>query len=104
MKKRMRVDDHIKERNKDPYLMELHKLEVEKANIAKLIIQYRIDHGIHQGQLAERVGVTQQQISKIENGEFSSMMTIAKVLLKIGYFLEIRPVKLPKNVAAQLQA
>ncbi len=102
MKKRIKVDDHIKQKNKDLYLKELYEIEIEKANIAKLIIGYRLEHEENQSQLARRVGVTQQQISKIENGEFSSIITIAKVLLRIGYFLEIKPVKLPKQIASRL--
>ncbi|MFH1836748.1 MAG: helix-turn-helix transcriptional regulator [Candidatus Omnitrophota bacterium] len=103
MKKIVKVGSHIKEKNKDPYLKELYELEVEKANIAKLIIKHRLDNNMNQSQLAVKVGVTQQQISKIENGDFSSIITIAKVLLRIGYFLEIRPIKLSKSRAARLQ-
>lgn len=103
MKKLVKVDVHIKEKKKDYYLRELHELEIEKARIAKLIIRYRLEKGLTQGQLAKRIGVSQQQISKIENGEFSSMVTLVKVLLALGYFLNIRPVKLPERIASHLQ-
>lgn len=91
MKRKIRVDKH------------LYELEVTKARIAKLIIKYRIEKKLNQTELAKRVGVSQQQISKIENGEFSSIMTVAKVLLALGYFLDMKPVKLRRKVASRLQ-
>lgn len=103
MKKKVKVDTHINKKNKDYYLKELHELEVEKAKIASLIIKYRIEKKLTQGRLAKRIGVTQQQISKIENGEFSSIITVAKALLALGYSLVIKPIKLPENVASRLQ-
>ena len=66
-----KVDEHLKEKLKDPYFNELYELEEQKLKIVKPIIQYRVKNKLSQKQLAERVGVTQQHISKIENGEFS---------------------------------
>ena len=99
----MKVSTHLKKKNRDYYLKELHELEVEKAKIAKLIIKHRIEKKLTQGQLAKKMGVSQQQISKIENGMFSSITTLAKVLLALGYFLDIRPVKLPRRIASRIQ-
>jgi DNA-binding XRE family transcriptional regulator len=79
------VKDHLKEVLKDPYFRELYELDSVKTEIAKKIIEYRIKHSVNQTQLAKMVNVSQQQISYIEEGDFSSFQTIQKVLLAIGY-------------------
>ena len=97
-----RVDEHLKEKLKDPYFKELYELEVEKGKIAKLILAYRIKHNLNQEQLARKLGVTQQHISKIENGDFNNISSIEKVLLSLGYHVQIKAVPLDKEL--QLQA
>ncbi|MBL7131748.1 MAG: helix-turn-helix transcriptional regulator [Candidatus Omnitrophica bacterium] len=89
-----RVDKHLKEKLKDAYFKELYELEEQKLDIVKRIVDYRIRNGLSQKQLAKKVKVTQQHISKIENGEFSSMITLEKVLLAIGYTVRIEVVRL----------
>ncbi len=88
------VNAHLKEKLKDPHFRELFELEEEKAKIAALIIKYRVDHKLSQGELARRLGVTQQQISKIEQGEFSSLGTIQRVLVALGYHVTLRVIPL----------
>ena len=88
------VKDHLKEELKDPYFKELYELDQQKLAVVKKIIAYRIKHHLTQGQLAKQIGVTQQHISKIENGEFSSVATLEKVLLGIGYSVRIQVVPL----------
>ena len=93
------VRDHLEEELKDPYFKELYELDQQKLIVVKKIIAYRIKHNLNQGQLAKRIGVTQQHISKIENGEFSSVSTLEKVLLGIGYRVKIEVV--PLNAKAK---
>lgn len=95
MKKECLVQDHLKEKLKDPYFKELYELEEQKNAIVNKIIAYRVKHNLSQTQLAERVNVTQQHISKIESGEFSSIMTLEKVLLAIGLTvrMQVVPIK-----------
>lgn len=85
----MKVEDHLKEELRDPHFRELYELDQAKMQIIKKIVGYRIKHNLTQGQLARRVKVSQQQISKIENGDFSSLTTVLKVLLAIGYHLSV---------------
>ena len=93
------VKDHLKKELKDPYFKELYELDQQKLVLVKRIVAYRIKHNLTQGQLAKQIGVTQQHISKIENGEFSSVITLEKVLLGIGYRVKIEIV--PLNTKAK---
>ena len=96
--KEITVNEHLQEKLKNPYFKELYELEQQKNNIVKKIIDYRIKHNLTQEQLADYVGVSQQHISKIENGEFSSVTTLEKVLLRIGMTVRIRVVELSAQV------
>ena len=86
------VDEHLRKKSADPRFRELMELEEEKAKIASLVIRYRADHRLNQAQLARKVGVTQQYISKIEEGDFSSLATVWRVLHALGYRISIRAV------------
>jgi len=98
-----KVSEHLKEELKDPYFKELYELEEQKFSIVKMIVAYRIKNNLNQAQLAEKVGVTQQFISKIENGEFSSFSTLAKVMLAIGYTVKIEPVALTPQKQSRIK-
>ncbi len=88
-----KVDDYIKEKIKrNPDFKARYNLLMEKSAVVKRIIAYRIRHKLSQVQLAKEIGVTQQYISKIEEGEFSNLDTIENVLEHIGYRLKIEVV------------
>jgi len=103
MKMGIKVDDYLKELLKDPYFREQYELDQQKLAIVKPIIAYRIKHKLTQGALAKLVGVTQQHISKIESGEFSSMATLENVLLRIGFTVKFEAVPLTPKIRKQLQ-
>lgn len=44
--------------------------------MAKVIIGERIRRGLSQAALAQQLGVTQQQVSKLENGDFDNLATL----------------------------
>jgi DNA-binding XRE family transcriptional regulator len=87
-----RVGDHLKEKLKDPYFKELYELEEQKLEIVKRIVNYRIKCNLTQEDLARKADVSQQHISKIENGDFSNMMTLEKILLFIGLTIKFTAV------------
>ncbi len=97
------VNAHLKEKLRNPYFKELHELEEQKLWIVKRIVAYRIQHKLNQKQLAEKVGVTQQHISKIESGDFANVMTLEKVLLAIGYTVRLRLVPLSPQVSNRIK-
>jgi DNA-binding XRE family transcriptional regulator len=85
---------------KDPYFKELYELDQQKRKIVKPIIAYRIKHKLTQGQLAKKLGVTQQHISKIEGGDFSNIETLINILRHVGFRVNLQLVPLankPKN-------
>lgn len=98
-----RVDEHLKEKLKDPYFKELYEFEEQKLGIVKRIIEYRVKNYLTQGQLAKKARVTQQHISKIENGDFSSIVTLEKILLFIGYTVKIQAVPLNRRVRNSIE-
>jgi len=88
-----KVDDYIKEKIKmNPDFKVRYDLLMEKAAVVKKIIAYRIRHKLSQEQLAKEIGVTQQYISKIEEGEFSNLDAIENILERIGYRLRLEVV------------
>ena len=89
-----RVEEHLREKLKNPAFREVYELDQQKLVIAKLIIRYRIKHNLTQGEFAEKVGVTQQHVSKIESGEFSNMSTLEKMLTPLGLGLKFNVVPL----------
>ena len=97
------VDKHLKEKLKDPYFKELYELEEQKLEIVKRVIDYRIKHDLNQKQLAEKVGITQQHISKIESGDFANVMTLEKVLLAIGFTVQMKVIQLNPTIAEQIR-
>jgi len=101
--KLQRVDEHLKEKLRDPYFKELYELEEQKLKIVKRIIEYRVKNNLSQKQLAEKAGITQQHISKIENGEFSSISTLEKVLLFIGYTVRMQAIPLSQNIKHRIE-
>ena len=92
-----KVDDYLQEQLKDPGFRKLWEVNQQKLKIVKPIIRYRIDHKLTQGQLAKKIGVTQQHISKIELGEFSNIKTLEKVLSYIGFQVKIEAVPIARK-------
>ncbi len=102
--KAVRVQQCLEEKMRDPYFRELHELEEQKLSLVKPILEYRIKHQLNQKQLAVQAGVTQQHISKIESGDFSSIATLEKVLLYVGYTVRLQAVRLKPEVCRMISA
>jgi len=83
-------DDILKESLKDPeFKKEYDALEVEYSIIAQ-VIQKRLDRGLSQKQLAEKIGTKQSAISRLEGGNISpSIAFLEKVSKALGGKLQI---------------
>lgn len=75
----------VKEEDENEYL----DYDVE-AEVCELIVMLRTQRGMTQKQLAERSGVSQANISKIENGSYRpSIPTLKKIAYGLGKRLTI---------------
>jgi len=100
-----KVDDYIKGKiKKDSELKSRYDLIKQKAKVVKKIIDYRNKHQLSQTQLAKKLNVTQQYISKIEEGNFSNLKTVENLLYHIGYSLKLAVIRLDKKHELTQQA
>ncbi len=83
-------DDILKEALKDPeFKKEYDALELEYSIIAQ-VIQKRLDKGLSQKQLAEKIGTKQSAISRLEGGNSNpSVAFLEKVSKALGGKLQI---------------
>ena len=84
-------DDYFQEKMKDPVIkQEYDELEPEYA-IIQAMIDARKSSGLTQKQLSERTGITQGDISRLENGNANpSLKTMKRIANGLGKRLEIR--------------
>ena len=71
----------------DPAYRAQREARAAYREIAWLLIKYRMDRGLTQQQLAERVGTSYSQISRIESGR---QKTNLDTLLRIARALDLR--------------
>lgn len=69
----------LTEKNKNKKFKEVFEAEKELLSIALKISKYREEKGITQKELALKARITQQQLSKVENGINCNMITFLKV-------------------------
>lgn len=93
------VREHLAQKLRDPYFKELYELEQERMKIAKIFVDYRIENHLTQEELAKKLDISQQYVSKLEEGIFSNIRDIAKILLAIGYKLEFRIINIPDRTS-----
>jgi transcriptional regulator with XRE-family HTH domain len=71
--------------------------------IAVAIVRYRADHGLSQRDLAERLGMKQPQVARLELGEVNpSMATLMRITSQLGIevTIDVRPAGAPaRNIA-----
>ena len=80
---------HLKEELKNPEFKKLYEEEKCLLELGLAIAEARELQGISQRELAQKSQVTQQQLSKIENGINCNMLTFIKVSSALGLDLTV---------------
>lgn len=89
-KVRISIDDIIEEQLKDPEFAEAWADTELEDQIKRSLIQARIDAGLTQKELAEKSGVRQSNISRIENGSaVPTLQTLRAIAKGTGKKLKI---------------
>ncbi len=78
------VNDHLKEKLQNPKFKENYEHFKVLTDIAVKIAIEREKLKLSQAALAEKAGITQQQLSRIENAHDYQLSTLSKVLSALG--------------------
>lgn len=81
--------NHLKEKLKNKEFAQAYKYERELLVLALKINEARSKSGLSQTELAHKARITQQQLSKIENGENCNLLTFIKVSKALNLELEV---------------
>jgi len=86
----MNFKDDLAERLKDPEFAREYKALEPEYEIIKQIITSRIEKKLTQKELAERVGIKQSNISRLESGSYNpSLEFLKKIAIGLGKELHI---------------
>ena len=85
----MTFKEHLNEKVKNVNFKKMYEEEKHLLELGLLIIEAREQKGLTQRELAQKSQVTQQQLSKIENGVNCNMLTFIKVSSALGLDLTL---------------
>ncbi|MDR0442657.1 MAG: helix-turn-helix transcriptional regulator [Treponema sp.] len=85
----MNYKEHLAEEMKNPEFKRAFEEEKRLLELSYAITEAREKRGLTQKELAEKSRVTQQQLSKIENGVNCNMLTFIKVSNALGLGLTV---------------
>lgn len=80
---------HLKEKLQDERFRKLYKEERQLAELSLHLVVARDKSGRSQKEVAQQAKVTQQQLSKLENGISCNVTTLLKVCNALGLKLEL---------------
>ena len=70
---------HLAEQKKNPKFAKAYNEEKKIVELAVKIATERTKQGISQAELAKKANITQQQLSKVENGSNYTIKTFLKI-------------------------
>jgi transcriptional regulator with XRE-family HTH domain len=103
MKRKTNFDRYLEKQLKDPDFASRYQKAGEAWNVALQLAALRKKAGLSQKELAQRVGTSQQQISRLESTSYEghSLSMLRKVAEVLGakVHIDIQLLKRPKQVA-----
>jgi len=85
----MNYKEHLAEEMRNPEFRKAFEEEKRLLELSYAIVEAREKRGLTQKELASKSHVTQQQLSKIENGVNCNMLTFIKVSNALGLGLTV---------------
>lgn len=89
---------HLKEKLKNERFKTIYEEEKQLAELSIKILGTREQLGLSQQELAKRAKITQQQLSKIENGIYCNLATFLKVCNALGLKIDLEQSKITQPV------
>ncbi len=86
----MTFDSHLQEKMKSERFKKMYEEEKELIEIAVKILEARSEQNLSQAELARRAHITQQQLSRIENGMNFNIKTLLRLCDALDLSLDFR--------------
>jgi len=83
-------DEYVAEQMKDPSFRAEYEALEEEFTFIRRLIELRLQKGLTQAELAERVGTHQPSISRLEHGQLGSFEFLRRVAEALDAQVEIR--------------
>ena len=84
---------HLKEKLQDEHFRKMYEEERQFAELSLQLVETRVRLGLSQKEVAQQAKITQQQLSKLENGVSCNVTTLLKVCKALGLKLELEEPK-----------
>jgi DNA-binding Xre family transcriptional regulator len=86
----MTFDSHLKEKLKNKRFKRMYEEEKELLDISFKILEARREQNLSQAELANRAHITQQQLSRIENGMNFNIKTLLKLCDALDLSIDLK--------------
>lgn len=85
-------EEYLDEQLKDRKFKKFYEEERELLEMAYRLNEVRKKQGKSQGEIAKKAHLTQQQFSRVENGDNCNILTYLKACHAVGLKMELRPI------------